>query len=275
MGQDDEAAGGQCLAQFGDRRARIVGVLDEVEHRDEQQGHRAVQVEESGDRRVLQDLLGAAQVGGGDDGQVVALQHRLAVCDGDRVVVDVRHLGPRVGGLGHLVDVAEGRDAGADVEELIDPLADRVPHGPAHKGPIRLHDLGKAREELHGLPRGFPVHLEIVRSAQIEVVHAGHARHRDIYALRCPGGTLHRCLQQVRHGDPAMFMVSVDQRLLIDRQESEWKRKLGIRYWSHSGGNNGRSRRCAYTCSDGPALHSPIPGGSGPLGSYWAVTSWS
>ncbi|MEU3208707.1 RNA methyltransferase, partial [Streptomyces cyaneofuscatus] len=38
-----------------------------------------------------------------------------------------------------------------------------------------------------------------------------------------------------------MFMVSVDQRLLIDRQESEWKRKSGIRYWSHSGGNNGRS----------------------------------
>ncbi|MFE9909792.1 hypothetical protein [Streptomyces clavifer] len=39
-----------------------------------------------------------------------------------------------------------------------------------------------------------------------------------------------------RHGDPAMFMVSVDQRLLIDRQESEWKRKLEIRYWSHTGG---------------------------------------
>lgn len=37
-----------------------------------------------------------------------------------------------------------------------------------------------------------------------------------------------------RHGDPAMFMVSVDQRLLIDRQESEWKRQLQIRYWSHA-----------------------------------------
>lgn len=44
-----------------------------------------------------------------------------------------------------------------------------------------------------------------------------------------------------RHGDPAMFMVSVDQRLLIGRQESEWKRKLAIRYWSHSGGIGSRS----------------------------------
>ena len=43
-----------------------------------------------------------------------------------------------------------------------------------------------------------------------------------------------------RHGDPAMFMVSVDQRLLIDRQEGEWKRKLEIRYWSHTGGMCGR-----------------------------------
>lgn len=39
-----------------------------------------------------------------------------------------------------------------------------------------------------------------------------------------------------RHGDPAMFMVSVDQRLLIDRQESERKRKLAVRYWSHTSG---------------------------------------
>jgi len=33
-----------------------------------------------------------------------------------------------------------------------------------------------------------------------------------------------------------MFMVSVNQRLLIDRQESEGKRKLAVRYWSHSHG---------------------------------------
>lgn len=33
-----------------------------------------------------------------------------------------------------------------------------------------------------------------------------------------------------------MFMVSIDQRLLTHRQESERKRKLAVRYWSHTRG---------------------------------------
>lgn len=55
-----------------------------------------------------------------------------------------------------------------------------------------------------------------------------------------------------RHDDPAMFMVSVNQRLLIVRQESEWKRKLEIRNWSHPD-DMCNSRRSACPRRDGPA----------------------
>lgn len=61
-----------------------------------------------------------------------------------------------------------------------------------------------------------------------------------------------------RHGDPAMFMVSVDQRLLIVRQESEWKRKLEIRYWSHTSGMCNRpSLRVNAARRNGTTEHRP------------------
>lgn len=69
-----------------------------------------------------------------------------------------------------------------------------------------------------------------------------------------------------RHGDPAMFMVSVDQRLLIDCQESERKRKLAVRYWSHTTGMcNHAVAACDIRRRTGPGevmpgtmrLHSP------------------
>lgn len=197
VGDDDEAAGGEGFAQFGDGGVRVVGVLDEVEYGDEQQGHRAVQVEQSGDLRALHDALRVTEIRGGDHRPLVSFEYDPAVRDRDGVVIDIRDAGFRVGRLGDFVHIAESRYSGADVQELVDALAHRVTHSPAHKGPIRLHDLGEPRHELHGLASRFPVHLEIVRSAQIEVVHARHARHRDVNALRCPGGTLHRCLQQV------------------------------------------------------------------------------
>ena len=48
-----------------------------------------------------------------------------------------------------------------------------------------------------------------------------------------------------------MFMVSDDQRLLIDRQESEQKRKLSIRYWSHTSGMCNRPvAACEHAATD-------------------------
>ncbi len=72
-----------------------------------------------------------------------------------------------------------------------------------------------------------------------------------------------------RHGDPAMFMVSVDQRLLIVRQESEWKRKFAIRYWSHSGGISSRpvaARTRAATDRHSERRLPLVRGHLGPLG---------
>lgn len=138
----------------------------------EQQRHRTVHIEEFGDLAALQDLLRAPQIGGDDHRPVVALEYGLAVRDRNGVVVDVRDSGLGVGRLGDFVDIAEGRYTGTYVQELSDALTHRMTHGPAHKGAIGLHDLGKSRHELHGLAGRFPVHLEIVRSAQIEVIHA-------------------------------------------------------------------------------------------------------
>src|SRR5215211_6131590 len=50
---------------------------------------------------------------------------------------------PGAGRLGHLVDVAGTRDAGADVEELADAgLVDQDPHGPPHERPLRAPGPG-------------------------------------------------------------------------------------------------------------------------------------
>jgi hypothetical protein len=122
-------------------------------------------------------------------------------------------MGAGAGRLGHLVDVAEGGNAGADVEELGDALGGREAHGAAHERPVRLHDLGKSRQELHGLAGRFPVDLEVVRTAQVVVVDTRNARHRDVDAPWCPGGTLHLSLQGV--GDPVFEL-----RLLIARQRA-------------------------------------------------------
>ena len=71
-----------------------------------------------------------------------------------------------------------------------------------------------------------------------------------------------------------MFMVSVDQRLLIVRQESERKRKFEIRYWSHAGGMCGRSvAACAHSATD--RYHGVFPSYLGTPASFaWGVTAY-
>jgi hypothetical protein len=74
-------------------------------------------------RRLGQDPAGLAQVGVDVAGGTVwpAGQQRPRDGQHHRIVVYVHHPGLRRAGLGYLVGVAGGRDAGADVQELADP----------------------------------------------------------------------------------------------------------------------------------------------------------
>jgi hypothetical protein len=138
------------------------------------------EVEGAGHGRVAEDRLRLAEVGL-DEGHppLLAAGHQgPGVGQHDRVVVHVDD--PRLRGqlLGDLVDVARGRDAGPDVEELADAgLGDQEPHGPAHERPLGPH-LGPDRRDLpgDGLAHG-PVRGEVVLAAQPVVVHPGRLGH--------------------------------------------------------------------------------------------------
>ncbi len=104
--------------------------------------------------------------------------------DRHRVVVDVDD--PRVGGdgMGDLVDVALGGQAGADVEELPDPCVGEEPHGAAEERAVlqrRARAVGHHGVELlHGLT----VDREVVLAAESVVVHPRDVRGGGVDALR-------------------------------------------------------------------------------------------
>ncbi len=220
--QDQQAARGERVPQQGDRLPGVVLVLHEVEHGHEQKRDRTIEVEQPADLWTPQDRLGGAEIGRDDGGPLVTVEDGPAVGDGDRVVVDVDHSGGGVRRLGYLVDVAEGGDAGTDVQELIHTLADGVAHGAPHEGAVGLHDLrqsGKCRDRPAA---GLAVGLEVVRAAQVVVVDPGHARHRQVDSLGGPGGTLHQSVAPAHRG-------CVEPRLLIVRSNGTPKRKTTVR----------------------------------------------
>ena len=90
------------------------------------------------------------------------------------VVVDVDHAGIRGDALRHLVRVAGGRDAGADIQELPDGgLGGQVPGRPAEEGPVGAHPVAQpGRRGQHALGR-LPVGGEVILAAQPVVVDAG------------------------------------------------------------------------------------------------------
>ena len=101
------------------------------------------------------------------------LQDFLAVRHRHRVDVDVAHPRRRVDPLGDLVHVADGRDAGADVEELADPGVGEELHRAAQEGPVGLGHQRGLRHGVHHRPGGRPVGGEVVGAAEVVVVHAG------------------------------------------------------------------------------------------------------
>ena len=106
--------------------------------------------------------------------------------DGDRVNVDIDHLGTRAALLRDLVHVPLGRDAGPDIQELADAGLREEPHCPAEKvavGPGDGPDAGVGRGQR---PADVLVGQEIVAAAQQVVINPGAVRPLDVDLRRNP-----------------------------------------------------------------------------------------
>src|SRR3954452_8745696 len=109
-------------------------------------------------------------------GALVSGQNGPAVRDRHRIVVHVDHAGLRILLLSNLVHVADSGNARADVEELRNPLRRGVADYPTQKGAIALHDTRQVRPYRDPLSSHATIDPEIVRSAQVVVVHPRHTR---------------------------------------------------------------------------------------------------
>jgi hypothetical protein len=126
---------------------------------------------------VGQDRGGVAQVGLDDSRVWIVGQQPSAERHGDRVLVYVHHACVRGDVLRDLVHIADGREAGAEVDELPDALAGQEPHGAAQEGAVVSRDefgVWFQFEELLGQP---PVDGEVLAAAPEVVVDLGGAGH--------------------------------------------------------------------------------------------------
>ena len=121
----------------------------------------------------------------------VAGQQLASVQHGDRVDVDVHHPGVRRGRLGDLVHVADGRDAGADVDELANAGLGQLPNHTLEERAVGAAAVGDVRDRRDDGFGGLAIGGEVVRAAEVVVVHAGRTRLLDVDAGRGPGRTLH------------------------------------------------------------------------------------
>ena len=112
--------------------------------------------------------------------------------DRHRVDVDVDDPRLRVDPLGDLVDVADGRDAGADVEELVDATAGQLGDRPAQERPSGAHGVGEIGGHGGDLLGELPVDLEVVRAAQEVVVDPRRTRSAEIDLRRERPRLFHR-----------------------------------------------------------------------------------
>jgi hypothetical protein len=148
-----------------------------VQHGDREQADRAGEVEQVAHARCGEHRAGVAHVGRRHRRERVAVEHRRGRRDGHRLVVDV---GDARGGAafpGDLVDVADGGDAGAEVEELVDALRLAEPDSPAEERPVGPYGLADPRHRRAGLVGCGAVGGEVVGAAEVVVVHPRCVRH--------------------------------------------------------------------------------------------------
>jgi hypothetical protein len=114
------------------------------------------------------------------------------VRDGDRIMVDVDHLRAGIDRLGHLVHIADGRNAGSEIEELVDPGLAQVDHDTSQELPCIAQNRRQPRHRPQNVLTELTIRLEVVRPAQVEVIDPRHTRTRRIDLDRSPTRSINR-----------------------------------------------------------------------------------
>jgi hypothetical protein len=137
-----------------------------MQHGHQQHSHRLVEIDHRLHPGQREQVIRLAQVGvDRGDGHVVG-QQRVGVQHHERVVIAVDHPGLAVRGLRDLVHVGHGGQAGADVQELSDPLvAGQMPHRSPQEPPVGAGGDRRARHGGQQLRRSFPVRRKVVLPA--------------------------------------------------------------------------------------------------------------
>ena len=136
-----------------------------MDHRGHQQPGGLAEVDQFPQGRVGQDGTGITKIAQDDpDSGIVSDQGRRVLAD-HRVVVCVDHPALRIDLMHDLVRVTDGRQPGADVDELADPALGYPFRGPLVKAAVGPRAVPQLRDE-GGDPVGrVPVSLEVVLAA--------------------------------------------------------------------------------------------------------------
>src|SRR5690606_11474264 len=100
--------------------------------------------------------------------------------------------------LRHLVDVAQRRDARAEVQKLAHATTDKKRDGTPKERPVGLHDPCRVRDRGRHATCHLPVDREVVRAPEPVVVDPCRTRLIDVNALRHPVGPAHPCSLAVK-----------------------------------------------------------------------------
>ena len=143
-----------------------------MQHADDQQRDWQAQVERA--LRTVNDLAGLAQITQHELGSMIGGQQRPRMRGHHLVVVDVDNPRVRIDRLRDLVNVLPGRQACAQIEELVHPRLGDGPHHPLHEraiGASILPNAGLLSEKFFGQ---LPVSRVIILAAKQIVVYPGN-----------------------------------------------------------------------------------------------------
>jgi hypothetical protein len=160
-------------------------VVEVVQHARRDHGERLVEVDEPADLRAVEDRLRVPQVGREDQRGRVVAEQRASVGQHERVVVDVDDTHGRVDVARDLVDVADGGEAGAEVDELPDTgVGHEEADGPAELVAVVVGEPAQLRDDLVRRGDRHPVDLEMLLAPEEVVVYTGDRRPAQVHARR-------------------------------------------------------------------------------------------